>query len=128
LDLRNTVGGSHIVFLGPDETNSDPWPVGAVTVRPSLRELMALLTCCDILVCNDSGPMHVADALGVPVAAIFEIGNPQWFGPSGPRATVIAGELAGTGLSAAPLDTPPRNPVSVTCVADVVRRTLRTQS
>jgi ADP-heptose:LPS heptosyltransferase len=127
-DLRNTEGGSHIVFLGPDEKDSDPWPAGTVIVCPSLRELMAFLTCCDVLVCNDSGPMHVADALGVPVAAIFEIGNPQWFGPSGPRATVIAGELAGTGLSAAPLYTPPRNPVPVTCVTDVVRRTLRTQS
>jgi ADP-heptose:LPS heptosyltransferase len=94
-------------------------------MRPALRELMALLSCCDILVCNDSGPMHIADALDVPLVAIFEIGNPQWFGPSGARATVIEGELAGTGLSAAPLETPPSNPVSVTCVAEAVRRTLR---
>jgi ADP-heptose:LPS heptosyltransferase len=124
-DLKNSIGGRHVVFLGPGEKDSDSWPSDAVVVRPSLRELMALLTCCDILVCNDSGPMHVADALGVPVVAIFEVGNPQWFGPSGPRATVIAGERAGIGLSAAPLDIPPFNPVAVTCVADAVRRTLR---
>jgi ADP-heptose:LPS heptosyltransferase len=127
-ELKKNVGGSHVVFLGPDENDFDSWPSDTIVVRPSLRELMALLTCCDVLVSNDSGPMHVADALGVPVVAIFEVGNPQWFGPSGARATVIAGELAGIGLSAAPRDTPPLNPVTVTCVADAVRRTLRAQA
>jgi len=127
-DLKKSIGGSHVVFLGPGEREFESWPSGTIVVRPALRELMALSTCCDILVSNDSGPMHVADALGVPVVAIFEVGNPQWFGPSGARATVIAGERAGIGLSAAPLDTPPFNPVAVTCVADAVRRTLQAQA
>jgi ADP-heptose:LPS heptosyltransferase len=127
-ELKKSIGGSHVVFLGPEEKEPDSWPSDAIVLRPSLRELMALLTCCDLLVCNDSGPMHVADALGVPVVAIFEVGNPQWFGPSGARATVIAGERAGIGLSAAPLDIPPFNPVTVTCVADAVRRTLQTKA
>jgi heptosyltransferase-2 len=127
-DLKTDIGGSHVVFLGPEEKQFDSASFDAAVVRPSLRELMALLTCCDVLVCNDSGPMHIADALGVPVAAIFEVGNPQWFGPSGARATVVAGEMAGVGLSAAPLETPPSNPVTVTCVADAVRHTLRLQN
>ena len=93
-----------------------------------MRDLCVLLKLCRALLTNDSGPMHVADALGVPVVAIFEVGNPQWFGPSGARATVIAGERSGIGLSAAPLDVPPFNPVAVTCVADAVRRTLRAQA
>ena len=82
------------------------------------------MTQCDVIVCNDSGPMHIADALGVPVVAIFEVGNPKWFGPSGTRATVVAGELAGTGMSAAPLDRPPANPVPVGRVASAVREAL----
>lgn len=45
---------------------------GATTVR----ELMALLATCAFLVTNDSGPMHVGAALGVPVAAIF--GPTDW--------------------------------------------------
>jgi ADP-heptose:LPS heptosyltransferase len=69
--------------------------------------------------------MHIADALSVPVVAIFEMGNPQWFGPSGPRSRVVRGELAGIGLSAAPLDRPPRNPVPVSRVADAVKDVLR---
>jgi ADP-heptose:LPS heptosyltransferase len=123
-ELSASLGGSHIVFLGPNEHDASAWP-GAIVSRPSLRQLMAQIACCDVLVCNDSGPMHVADALGVPVVAIFEVGNPQWYGPSGPRATVISGELAGRGISAAPLHNPPRNPVAVTRVNTAVREILR---
>jgi ADP-heptose:LPS heptosyltransferase len=127
-NLQDSVGGRHVLFLGPDEQDVGGWPRGVVVLRPTLRELMAFTACCDVFVCNDSGPMHIADGLGIPVVAIFEVGNPKWFGPSGPRATVIEGQNAGKGLSAAPLDAPPLNPVSVTCVADAVRRTLQTQA
>lgn len=126
-ELKQSLGGRHVVFLGPDDEDAGKWPDGVAIMRPSLRELMALLSCCDVLVCNDSGPMHIADALGVPVVAVFEAGNPKWFGPSGPQATVIAGKLAGIGLSAAPLDNPPSNPVAVTRVAEAVRQALGTQ-
>ena len=37
----------------------------------TVRELGALLSCCDLVVCNDSGPMHLAAALDVPTVAIF---------------------------------------------------------
>jgi heptosyltransferase II len=39
--------------------------------RTSVRQLMALLSQCRLLVTNDSGPMHVAAAFGVPIVAIF---------------------------------------------------------
>jgi ADP-heptose:LPS heptosyltransferase len=124
--LSASIGGSHIVFLGPGENDPREWPSNVIVFREPLREMMALLTCCDVLVCNDSGPMHVADALGVPVVAIFEVGNPQWFGPSGKRAVVIHGEHAGRGISAAPLEVPPRNPVAVPRVAAAVQALLST--
>jgi len=124
--LTTSIGGSHVVLLGPGENDPRAWATNGIVVREPLREMMALLTCCDVLVCNDSGPMHVADALGVPVVAIFEVGNPQWFGPSGKRAIVIHGEHAGRGISAAPLEVPPRNPVAVSRVAAAVQELLST--
>ena len=127
-ELRDSLGGNQVVFLGPDDEQPSRLPEGAIVRRTTLREMMAEVNCCDVLVCNDSGPMHIADALGVPVVAIFEIGNPQWYGPSGPRATVIAGELAGLGISAAPLDRPPSRPVAVEQVREAVKASLRAAS
>lgn len=37
----------------------------------SLRELASLISLCDVLLTNDSGPMHIADALQTPVVALF---------------------------------------------------------
>jgi heptosyltransferase-2 len=39
--------------------------------RTSVREMMAVINRCRLMVTNDSGPMHVAAALGVPIVAIF---------------------------------------------------------
>ncbi|HKR09879.1 MAG TPA: glycosyltransferase family 9 protein [Gemmatimonadaceae bacterium] len=125
--LRDEFGGRHVVMLGPDDEDPGDWPESTLVVRPGLRELMAIISCCDVFICNDSGPMHIADALRTPLVAIFEMGNPKWFGPTSPSSVVVAGEMAGLGVSPAPVDTPPSNPVTVTCVADAVRHTLQTQ-
>ncbi|MGA2854691.1 MAG: glycosyltransferase family 9 protein, partial [Verrucomicrobiota bacterium] len=52
--------------------------------QTSLRELMALLKCCRVLLTNDSGPMHVAAALGTPVVAPFGSTSPELTGPGLP--------------------------------------------
>ena len=56
---------------------------GVITVAADLRRLMALLARCRLLVCNDSGPMHLAAALGVPCVAVFGPGISRWFSPLG---------------------------------------------
>jgi len=42
---------------------------------------MALLKLCGVLLTNDTGPMHLAAALGTPVAAIFGSTSPELTGP-----------------------------------------------
>ncbi|WP_068471441.1 lipopolysaccharide heptosyltransferase II [Candidatus Protochlamydia phocaeensis] len=39
--------------------------------KTTLRELMAFIQACHIFLTNDSGPMHIASALGVPLLALF---------------------------------------------------------
>ena len=50
--------------------------------RTDLRLLAGVLATCDAFVSNDSGAMHLAAALGVPVTAIF--------GPTDERVTRAA--------------------------------------
>jgi heptosyltransferase-2 len=49
--------------------------------QTSLRELMCLVKLCRVFLTNDTGPMHVAAALGVPVVAIFGSTSPELTGP-----------------------------------------------
>ena len=52
--------------------------------KTSLRELMSLLKRCRVLLTNDSGPMHVAAALGTPVVVPFGSTSPELTGPGLP--------------------------------------------
>jgi heptosyltransferase-2 len=88
--LVESYGAKIVVLVDPDGYGSNlPMRNPACYVRPDLRELMAFIGSSDMLLCNDSGPMHIADALGVPVVAVFTTGNPRWYGPSGKRQRVV---------------------------------------
>lgn len=53
---------------------------------PDLRRFLAVLATCRLFISGNTGPAHMADALGVPRVAIFGATSPvQW---SPPRATV----------------------------------------
>ena len=54
--------------------------------KTSLRQLMALLKLCHVVLTNDSGPMHVAAALGTPVVVPFGSTSPELTGPGLPGA------------------------------------------
>ena len=63
--------------------NSHPAPIN-LAGRTSLRELCAVLKACRLLLTNDTGPMHVAAAVGTPVVAIFGSTSPNLTGPGLP--------------------------------------------
>lgn len=63
-----------------------------LTGNTSLVSLPALVKKAEWLICNDSGPMHLAAALGVKVLAIFGPTDPRLYGPypiGGPTNHVI---------------------------------------
>jgi heptosyltransferase-2 len=64
---------------------------GAVdlTGKTTLGQAMALIARCRVFVTNDSGLMHVAAALGVPLVAIFGSTDPSRTGPRGRNSRVI---------------------------------------
>lgn len=52
-----------------------------LTGQTTLPELTEWLRACAVLVTNDSGPMHIAAALGTPVVALFGPTDPERTGP-----------------------------------------------
>ncbi len=57
--------------------------------RTRLSELIAMIACCDLFITNDSGPMHLAAALGIPTLALFGSTDQVATGPLGPAAVVL---------------------------------------
>jgi len=72
----------------------------------TLRQWMALTEHCRLVVANDSGPMHVAAAVGAPVVAIFGSTSEEVTGPLGQWARVVKHSVACSpcGLRQCPID------------------------
>jgi heptosyltransferase-2 len=99
--LCRDFGARIVLFGGPGDV-----PLGAkiaammknpcldLAGKTELGEAMALIEACDLFVTNDSGLMHVAAALQVPVIAIFGSTNPVTTGPHSPRSRVVRQPLA----------------------------------
>ncbi|MGD1088601.1 MAG: lipopolysaccharide heptosyltransferase II [Verrucomicrobiota bacterium] len=61
--------------------------------RTSLPEMVEWLRLCDLMVTNDTGPMHAAAALGKPLVALFGPTEPRRTGPYGRLESVLRIEL-----------------------------------
>lgn len=61
--------------------------------KTNLRELIAVISRANFIVSNDSGPMHIAAALNVPVFAIFGPTDPSRTGPYGKGHTIIREDI-----------------------------------
>jgi ADP-heptose:LPS heptosyltransferase len=59
----------------------------------TLTELVDLLGRVDLLVCNDSGPAHIAAACGRPVISIFGPTDPDWFHPWENKERVVIRDI-----------------------------------
>jgi len=63
-------------------------------VNLPLNKFMSLIKRCDCFITNDSGPMHIASALGVPVVAIFGPTHPKLgFSPLGSENVVLTANV-----------------------------------
>ncbi len=84
--LTEWYGADVVVTYGPKDT---AYLAGFTTaarrnfksIPPrELRNLAALISCCDAYVSNDAAPMHIAAAVGTPTVGIFGPGEPDiWF-------------------------------------------------
>jgi heptosyltransferase-2 len=97
--------------------------------KTSLRELMSLLKLCRVLLTNDTGPMHVAAALGTPVVVPFGSTSPELTGPGLPgdarnHLLKSAAPCSPCFLRECPIDFRCMNGISVERVVEAVLNTL----
>ncbi|HOU36488.1 MAG TPA: glycosyltransferase family 9 protein [Candidatus Omnitrophota bacterium] len=87
------------VFAGPDEKELVSYIVNAANhkdvraVFPDTEGLVRLISQCDILLCNNSGPLHVATALEVPTVSTMGPTDPLLWMPQSPEAIAISKHL-----------------------------------
>lgn len=62
-------------------TNESEIKILDYTGKTNLSDLINILSECDLLLCNDSGIMHLGYALGIPLVAIFGSTSPELTGP-----------------------------------------------
>ncbi len=55
----------------------------------TLREMAALIKLCSVVLANDSGPMHISAAFGIPTLGIFGPTNPIAHGPYSSNSAYI---------------------------------------
>ncbi|MBI3950021.1 MAG: lipopolysaccharide heptosyltransferase II, partial [Acidobacteria bacterium] len=90
-------GDTNVVFIGANEEVPLAQQIAApmrrqpilLTGQTTLRELVSILSCAQLLISNDTGPAHIGAAVGVPTLTIF--GPTEHFAtrPFSERATVI---------------------------------------
>ncbi len=68
--------------------------IGDAFIAPpsGLKYLAALINKCSAVICNDSGPMHITNAMKVPLLAIFGPTNPGLQGPYSEKNLTIVNE------------------------------------
>ena len=78
--------GEKISQAAPEKT----WNLCGAT---SLPEMIEWVRRCDLLITNDTGPMHVAAAIGKPLVALFGPTEPRRTGPYGQLENVLRLDL-----------------------------------
>ena len=101
-DRLHEEGAGPVVLIGGPDDRVDAQMVKALVKTSSIMDvtgltplglLPALLQSASVLLTNDSGPMHVAAAVGTPVVALFGPTSPVRTGPYGAQHRVLTHQL-----------------------------------
>lgn len=88
------IGSSEEVVLAESIAASLKKKPFILTGKTKLRQLAGLMSHASLFITNDSGPMHMANALNIPVVAIFGPTDPRVTGPFQDPSVVIKKEVS----------------------------------
>ena len=83
------MGGRHEQPLAAELASLDSGQITDLCGRTSVGEAVDIMAGADIAVCNDSGLLHVAAAVGTPVLGIYGPTNPEKYPPLSDRSIVV---------------------------------------
>ncbi len=95
--LLQLKAGARVLITGSAEEAELAKTIAAAMKRPpavlsgqtSLRQFLGILSQAQLFISNDSGPMHIANALAVPVVGVFGPTEPAVTRPYEPPSTVV---------------------------------------
>jgi heptosyltransferase-2 len=127
--------GMHVALIGSESERSIgeqirdrmTQPAAVLTGKTSLETLIGVLAESSLMITNDSGPMHIASALGIPTVAVFGSTDERVTGPCGPRTRVVkrAVECSPCLLRKCPIDHRCMNAVTIEDVCSAARALLK---
>lgn len=93
--------GGGVVLLGDEGErelnfhvrNNIDHPVLDLTGRTDVDNMGAVMQLCDTVICNDTGPMHLAVAVGTPTVGIFGPTSARTSGPYGPKHRAVQSHI-----------------------------------
>ncbi len=97
--LQEREGATILLFGGPDEyelndtINTLMSNNGIVVKVPTLMSSIAIMKRCSVFVVNDSGLMHIAAGLQLPIVTIFAYTNPAYVYPWSTRYIMVRKDL-----------------------------------
>jgi len=95
LPLRTLVLGSRgDRMIAEDVVRASKGKAESIAGKTDLEGLVQIIKGARFMVSNDTGPMHIAAAFGIPVFALFGPANPLRTGPYGKGHTIIRKHIA----------------------------------
>ena len=97
--LKKDYNGTILLLQGPDEAEltlkiQETMESHAIVYAPkTIRELGAILSRCSLVVCNDSGPMHLAAALDISTVAVFGPTDYVAWHPMSDKAAIVRRDM-----------------------------------
>lgn len=93
--ITDNIDSDILILWGPEDKEDADYLYEKfnekVTLAPetSLLKLAALISKCDLIIANDSGPMHLAAALDIPTIGLFGPTDPKKHGPYSSKSDYV---------------------------------------
>lgn len=96
--LKEKYNTKFLILWGPGDEKDAQYIISQLgddaklAPKTELKQMSALIERCSLIIANDSGPMHISAALGIPTLGIFGPTNPLAHGPYSPNSAYVIKE------------------------------------